>query len=148
MKKIGTKIKETRGYLKREDYQKNILRKLNAIKEQVKLGGGEKAIKRHKAKGKLTARERIDLLLDNQNEFLELGTFAAYEMYEEFGGAPSAGTVYGIGRINENYFLVVANDATVKAGAWFPITAKKNLRAQEIAMIEQNPFLLHQLDFL
>ena len=129
MKKIGTKIKETPGYLRQEDFQKNILRKLNAVKEQVKLGGGKKAIQRHKAKGKLTARERIDLLLDDPKKFVELGTFAAYEMYEEFGGAPSAGTVYGIGRINKSYYLVVANDATVKAGAWFPITAKKNLRA-------------------
>ncbi|MCH7773075.1 MAG: acyl-CoA carboxylase subunit beta [Bacteroidetes bacterium] len=141
MKKIGTKIKETPGYLKQEDFQKNILRKLNAVKEQVKLGGGEKAIQRHKAKGKLTARERIDLLLDDPKKFVELGTFAAYEMYEEFGGAPSAGTVYGIGRINKSYYLVVANDATVKAGAWFPITAKKNLRAQEIAMENHLPII-------
>ncbi|MFB3056430.1 MAG: acyl-CoA carboxylase subunit beta, partial [Ignavibacteriaceae bacterium] len=141
MKKIGTKIKETPGYLRQEDFQKNILRKLNAVKEQVKLGGGEKAIQRHKAKGKLTARERIDLLLDDPKKFVELGTFAAYEMYEEFGGAPSAGTVYGIGRINKSYYLVVANDATVKAGAWFPITAKKNLRAQEIAMENHLPII-------
>ena len=141
MKKIGTKIKETPGYLRQEDFQKNILRKLNAVKEQVKLGGGEKAIQRHKAKGKLTARERIDLLLDDPKKFVELGTFAAYEMYEEFGGAPSAGTVYGIGRINGSYYLVVANDATVKAGAWFPITAKKNLRAQEIAMENHLPII-------
>ena len=141
MKKIGTKIKETPGYLRQEDFQKNILRKLNAVKEQVKLGGGEKAIQRHKAKGKLTARERIDLLLDDRKEFIELSTFAAYEMYEEFGGAPSAGTVYGIGRINGNYYLVVANDATVKAGAWFPLTAKKNLRAQEISMENHLPII-------
>ena len=87
MKKIGTKIKDLPGYLKREDFQKNILRKLNAVKEKVKLGGGEKAIQRHKAKGKLTARERIDLLLDDPKEFIELSTFAAYEMYREFGGA-------------------------------------------------------------
>ncbi len=141
MKKIGTKIKETPGYLKREDFQKNILRKLNSVKEKVKLGGGEKAIQRHKAKGKLTARERIDLLIDDPKEFVELSTFAAYEMYEEFGGAPSAGTIYGIGRINESYYLVVANDATVKAGAWFPLTAKKNLRAQEISMENHLPII-------
>ena len=141
MKKIGTKIKETPGYLKREDFQKNILRKLNSVKEKVKLGGGEKAIQRHKAKGKLTARERIDLLIDDPKEFIELSTFAAYEMYEEFGGAPSAGTIYGIGRINESYYLVVANDATVKAGAWFPLTAKKNLRAQEISMENHLPII-------
>jgi len=109
MKKIGTKIKETSGFLKREDIQKNILRKLNSVKKQVKLGGGEKAIQRHKAKGKLTARERIDLLLDDPKEFVELSTFAAYEMYEEFGGAASAGTVYGIGKINGKLFFLFVN---------------------------------------
>jgi acetyl-CoA carboxylase carboxyltransferase component len=141
MKKIGTNIKETPGFLKREDIQKNVLRKLNSVKKQVKLGGGEKAIQRHKAKGKLTARERIDLLLDDPNEFFELGTFAAYEMYKEFGGAASAGTVYGIGKINGSDYLIVANDATVKAGAWFPMTAKKNLRAQEISMENHLPII-------
>ena len=141
MKKIGTEIKETPGFLKREDFQKNILRKLNAVKKQVKLGGGEKAIQRHKAKGKLTARERIDLLLDDPKEFVELSTFAAHDMYQEFGGAPSAGTVYGIGKINGSDYLVVANDATVKAGAWFPMTGKKNLRAQEIAMENHLPII-------
>jgi 3-methylcrotonyl-CoA carboxylase beta subunit len=141
MNKIGTEIKESPGFLKREDYQKNILRKLNAVKKQVKLGGGEKAIQRHKAKGKLTARERIDLLLDDPKEFVELSTFAAHDMYQEFGGAPSAGTVYGIGKINGSYYLVVANDATVKAGAWFPMTGKKNLRAQEISMENHLPII-------
>jgi 3-methylcrotonyl-CoA carboxylase beta subunit len=141
MKKIGTKIKDSSAYTKREDFQKNILSKLNAVKKQVKLGGGEKAIQRHKTKGKLTARERIDLLLDDPKEFIELSTFAAYEMYKEFGGAPSSGTVYGIGRINGSYYLVVANDATVKAGAWFPMTAKKNLRAQEISMENHLPII-------
>jgi acetyl-CoA carboxylase carboxyltransferase component len=141
MKKIGTKIKDAPGFLKREDIQKNILRKLNSVKKQVKLGGGEKAIQRHKAKGKLTARERIDLLLDDPKEFVELSTFAAYEMYEEFGGAASAGTVYGIGKIERKLFLIVANDATVKAGAWFPMTGKKNLRAQEISMENHLPII-------
>jgi len=141
MKKIGTQLKDTPEYLKREDYQKELLRKLNVLKKQVKLGGGEKAIARHKSKGKLTARERIDLLIDDPKSFIELSTFAAFNMYKEFGGAPSAGTVYGIGRINGNYYIVVANDATVKAGAWFPITAKKNLRAQEISMENHLPII-------
>ena len=141
MKKIGTNIKDTPGFLKREDVQKNILRKLNSVKKQVKLGGGEKAIERHKAKGKLTARERIDLLLDDPKEFLELSVFAAHNMYQDFGGAPSAGTVYGIGKIKGKLFLIVANDATVKAGAWFPITGKKNLRAQEISMENHLPII-------
>lgn len=141
MKKIGTNLTEDQEFLKREDFQKELLRKINALKKKVKLGGGEKAIEKQKAKGKLTARERIDLLLDDPKEFLELSTFAAYDMYKDFGGAPSAGTVYGIGRINGQYHIIVANDATVKAGAWFPITAKKNLRAQEIAMENHLPII-------
>ena len=141
MKSIGKKIKETPDSLKKQDYQKELLRKLNALKSQVMLGGGKKAIERQKSKGKLTARERIDLLIDNPKEFFELSTFAAQDMYEEFGGAPSAGTVYGIGRIHGKYCVIVANDATVKAGAWFPITAKKNLRAQEIAMENHLPII-------
>ncbi|HSP89015.1 MAG TPA: acyl-CoA carboxylase subunit beta, partial [Ignavibacteriaceae bacterium] len=91
--------------------------------------------------GKLTARERINKLIDNPKDFFELSSFAAYDMYKDQGGAPSAGTVYGIGKINKNNFLIVANDATVKAGAWFPITAKKNLRAQEIAMENRLPII-------
>lgn len=141
MKKIGTPVKENQTFLKRDDYYKILLTKLNAEKEKVKLGGGQKAIEKHKAKGKLTARERINKLLDNPKDFFELSTFAAYEMYKEQGGAPSSGTIYGIGKINGRYNVIVANDATVKAGAWFPITAKKNLRAQEIAMENRLPII-------
>ena len=103
MKPISNKIKETPESLKRQDYQKELLRKLQALKSEVILGGGKKAIERQKSKGKLTARERINLLIDNPKEFFELSTFAAQDMYEEFGGAPSAGTVYGIGKINNRY---------------------------------------------
>ena len=134
MKPIGTKAKEDEAYLKRADYQKELLRKLEAEKEKVKLGGGPKAIEKQREKEKLPARERINLLIDNPKEFYELSTFAAHQMYQEFGGAPCSGTIYGIGKINGRQCVIVANDATVKAGAWFPITAKKNLRAQEIAM--------------
>ncbi len=141
MTKIGNSIKEDQTYLQREDYYKNLIRKLNAEKERIKLGGGKKAIEKHKAKGKLTARERIKLLVDNESDFVELSTFAAYNMYNEYGGAPSSGTIYGIGRINKKYNIIVANDATVKAGAWFPITAKKNLRAQEIAIENKLPII-------
>ncbi len=141
MVKIGKPINEHESYLKREDYYKNLIRKLNAEKDIVKLGGGEKAIAKHKSKGKLTARERIAKLVDSKNDFYELSTFAAYGMYNESGGAPSSGTVYGIGKIHGKYHVVVANDATVKAGAWFPITAKKNLRAQEIAMENRLPII-------
>lgn len=141
MSKIGTKIEETEIFLKRDDYYKNLLTKLNSIKEKIKLGGGIKSIEKHKSKGKLTARERINLLLDDSKNFFEIGSFAAFGMYEEFGGAPSSGTVTGVGKINGKYHVVVANDATVKAGAWFPITTKKILRAQEIAMDNHLPII-------
>lgn len=141
MKKIGNKIKDENGSQRREDFHKELLRKLDAEKEKIKLGGGKKAIEKHKAKGKLTARERINLLVDDPKDFLEMNIFAAYGMYEEYGGAPSSGTIFGIGRIHGRQHVIVANDATVKAGAWFPITAKKNLRAQEIAMENHLPLI-------
>ena len=92
------------------------------------MGGGEKRIAREHERGKMTARERIAALIDDQDSFYELGTFAGYGMYEDEGGCPAAGTVMGFGRVAGRVCLIVANDATVKAGAWFPITAKKNLR--------------------
>jgi 3-methylcrotonyl-CoA carboxylase beta subunit len=141
MKKIGTTIKENEQFLKREDYYKNLIRLINAEKEKIKLGGGKKAIEKQKSKGKLTARERIEKLVDSPKSFTELNSFAAYGIYEEYGGAPSAGTVFGIGKIKNRDCVIVANDATVKAGAWFPITAKKNLRAQEIAMDNHIPII-------
>jgi acetyl-CoA carboxylase carboxyltransferase component len=141
MKKIGKPINENESYLKREDIYKELLRKLKNEKDIIKFGGGTKAIEKHKAKGKLTARERINKLVDNPKDFLELNTFAAYGMYEEYGGAPSSGTIFGIGKIHDRQFVIVANDATVKAGAWFPITAKKNLRAQEIAIENRLPII-------
>jgi 3-methylcrotonyl-CoA carboxylase beta subunit len=141
MKPIGNPIKENESFLKRDDYQKELLRKLDALRNKIKLGGGQKAIEKHKAKGKLTARERIKRLIDNEKSFFELGLFTAHGMYEEYGGAPSSGTIYGIGKINGKNHVIVANDATVKAGAWFPITAKKNLRAQEIAIENKLPII-------
>jgi acetyl-CoA carboxylase carboxyltransferase component len=138
---IGTPVKENETYLRRQDNYKNLLRKLEAEKGLIKLGGGKAAIEKHKMKGKLTARERIMSLVDNEKEFYELGTFAAHNMYSEYGGAPSAGTIYGIGKINNKFYVIVANDATVKAGAWFPITIKKNLRAQEITMDNYLPVI-------
>jgi acetyl-CoA carboxylase carboxyltransferase component len=109
--------------------------------EAVVRGGGSQAIEKLHAKGKLTARERIERLIDPGSEFLEIGLFAAYDMYQEFGGAPSAGVVFGIGLIHGRESVIVANDATVKAGAWFPMTCKKNLRAQEIAMENKLPII-------
>lgn len=128
-------------FYKREDFYKNLIRKQNAIKEQIKLGGGQKAINRQHEKGKLTARERISKLIDDGTNFFELNTFCAHDMYTEYGGAPSAGTVMGVGKISGRDFMIVANDATVKAGAWFPITAKKNLRAQEIVIENRLPVI-------
>jgi len=102
--------------------------------EKIRLGGGEKAIESQHAKKRLTARERINLLIDRDSEFFELGLYAAYEMYEEWGGAPSAGVVTGLGRVHGRLFMLIVNDATVKAGAFFPMTAKKVIRAQNIAI--------------
>ena len=108
---------------------------------EVKRGGGEKKIQKQHDRGKLTARERIEYLLDDPEQFRELGLFAGYEMYEDEGGCPAGGTVMGFGSVSGRECLVVANDATVKAGAWFPITAKKNLRAQEIALENHVPII-------
>jgi len=131
----------SRLFLENEDHHKNELRILQARRKKIMLGGGEKAIARHKERNKMTARERIAALLDDGTPFLEIGAFTAHGMYEEYGGAPSAGTVAGIGVVEGRQCMIVANDATVKAGAWFPITAKKNLRAQEIAMENRIPII-------
>lgn len=117
------------------------LEKLQQTLHAVHQGGGSKAIAKHKEKGKLTARERIAKLLDNPADFLEVGALTALDMYAEHGGCPSAGVVTGIGRVSGRLCMIVANDATVKAGAWFPLTGKKNLRAQEIAMENRIPII-------
>jgi 3-methylcrotonyl-CoA carboxylase beta subunit len=116
-----------------------LLLALRQQEDTLRLGGGAKAIEAQHAKKRLTARERLDLLLDPGKEFLELGLFAAYGMYEEWGGAPSAGVVTGLGWIAGRLVMVIANDATVKAGAFFPMTAKKVLRAQAIALENRIP---------
>jgi len=118
-----------------------LLRIIREQEAELRLGGGAKAINAQHAKQRLTARERLDLLLDPGTDFFELGLFAAFEMYEEWGGAPSAGVVTGLGRVAGRLCMVVANDATVKAGAFFPMTAKKVLRAQHIAMENRIPTL-------
>jgi acetyl-CoA carboxylase carboxyltransferase component len=107
--------------------------------ETIKQGGGAKAIESQHSKNRLTARERINLLIDEGSDFTELGLYAAYKMYEEWGGAPSAGTVTGLARVHGRLFMVIANDATVKAGAFFPMTAKKVIRAQNIAIENRIP---------
>lgn len=118
-----------------------IIKEINETEAEIKKGGGEKRIEKHHKKGKLTARERIDKLIDDDSRFYELGLWAGYEMYEEEGGCPSGGVVIGIGSVTGRKCVIVANDATVKAGAWFPITAKKNLRAQEIAIENHLPII-------
>jgi len=120
---------------------KSLTEEIKQTESEIKMGGGEKRIQKQHDQGKLTARERIDKLVDEDSEFRELGLWAGYEMYEEEGGCPSGGVVTGIGKVSGRNCLVVANDATVKAGAWFPITAKKNLRAQEIAIENHLPII-------
>ena len=126
---------------KNKDAMKMLLSDLQTHQKEARLGGGEKSLKRHKAKGKMTARERIDTLLDDPKTALEIGTLAGKDMYPEYGGCPSGGVVVKIGLIENKLCVIVANDATVKAGAWFPITGKKNLRAQEIAMENHLPII-------
>ena len=124
-----------------EDYNKLLLSDLRKRFVKVKLGGGQQRIDKHHEKGKMTARERIDYLLDTNSKSIEIGAFAGEEMYEQHGGCPSGGVVVKIGYIKEKQCIVVANDATVKAGAWFPITGKKNLRAQEISIENKIPII-------
>lgn len=126
---------------KNEDHNKLLLSELKQRLAKVKLGGGEKRIEKLHAEGKMTARERIDYLLDDKARNIEIGAFVGDGMYAEHGGCPSGGVVVKMGYIKGKQCIVVANDATVKAGAWFPITAKKNLRAQEIAIENRLPII-------
>ena len=126
---------------KNEDQMKQLIFQLHAKENKTRLGGGEKKIEEQHQRGKLTARERIQYLIDRGSEFLEVGLFAGEGMYQDAGGCPGGGVVTGIGYIQGRQCVIVANDATVKAGAWFPITAKKNLRAQEIAMENRLPIV-------
>ena len=119
----------------------HLLAQIEAEAVVIRQGGGAKAIAAQHGKGRLTARERITLLLDEGTQLLELGLWAAHGMYAEFGGAPSAGTVAGIGRVHGRLCMIIANDATVKAGAFFPMTCKKVLRAQAIALENRIPAL-------
>ena len=128
-----------------EDFNKLALSELRKRLKKVKEGGGAKNLEKLHAQGKLSARERIDYLLDKNTPSIEIGAFAGDGMYAEHGGCPSAGVVVVIGYVSGKQCIIVANDATVKAGAWFPITAKKNLRAQEIA-IENNLPIIYLVD--
>ena len=126
---------------KNEDHNKLQVADLKRKLAEVKLGGGKARLEKQRAQGKLTARERIDYLVDDPQKCIEIGAFAGEGMYNEHGGCPSGGVVVKLGHVEKNLCVIVANDASVKAGAWFPITAKKNLRAQEIAMENRLPII-------
>ena len=126
---------------KNEDWMKLKLSETNQFLAKIKLGGGQKSIDKQHEKNKLIPRERIAYLIDKESLFTEIGSFAGFEMYEAEGGCPAGGTVAGIGYISGRQCVIVANDQTVKAGAWFPITGKKNLRMQEIAMENRLPII-------
>jgi len=133
--------KQDLNFNKNEDVNKLLSSELRQKLEKIYLGGGKKRIEKLHAKGKMTARERIDYLLDDNTDRIEIGALAGYGMYEEHGGCPGGGVVGVIGYVSGRQCIVVANDATVKAGAWFPITGKKNLRLQEIAMENKLPII-------
>lgn len=124
-----------------EDVMKQLISKMENRLDKIYLGGGQKRIDKEHAKGKMTARERVAALVDSGTDTVEMGAFAGYDMYEEHGGCPGGGVVVVIGYVSGKQCIIVANDATVKAGAWFPITGKKNLRAQEIAMENRLPII-------
>ena len=124
-----------------EDQLKQSLSEMRRKLDKIFEGGGKKSIEKQREKNKLTTRERIDYLTDQDKPFIEIGAFAGYEMYEEQGGCPAGGTVAGVGYVSGRQCVIVANDQTVKAGAWFPITGKKNLRLQEIAMENHLPII-------
>jgi 3-methylcrotonyl-CoA carboxylase beta subunit len=142
---LTSSVVETKVNRNSPDYEKNTRRMVDLVAEiknqeiEIELGGGRNAIESQHKKGRLTARERIAKLIDSQTPFFELGIYAAHEMYQEWGGAPAAGTVTGLGRICGRLVMIVANDATVKAGAFFPLTAKKVIRAQNISIENHIP---------
>ena len=127
------------AFNKNEDLNRQLWKKYESIAKKIHEGGGAKSQARQKEKGKLLARERIDYLKDDDADFLEIGTFTAHDMYAEHGGCPAGGVVGGITKVSGRTCLVVANDATVKAGAWFPITGKKKSSISGNCHGEQNP---------
>jgi 3-methylcrotonyl-CoA carboxylase beta subunit len=141
MAEIKSNLKKETAFSIREKYHRELISETDSKASVIELGGGKKLIEKIHTEKKLHCRERINLLIDKGSTFLEIGKFAAYGMYKEYGGAPSSGTIFGIGKIENRDCVIVANDATVKAGAWFPITCKKNLRAQEIAMENMLPII-------
>lgn len=141
MSVIGSELEKNRAYSRNIESFLALQKRIESVADTVRMGGGKEAIERHRKRGKMFVRDRIKNLIDPGSRFLEIGLFAGYGMYQEFGGAPSAGTVFGVGKIQGRDVVIVANDATVKAGAWFPITCKKNLRAQEISIENRLPIV-------
>ena len=141
MATIESRLRKDAGFARRTQHWMEEMGRLLAEEEGLRLGGGPQAQDKQRARGKMTARERVAALCDPEAPFLELGLWAAHGFYKEYGGAPGAGVVTGIGRIHDRDAVVVANDATVKAGAWFPMTCKKVLRAQEIALENRIPIV-------
>ena len=138
---IESTVEKNDAFARRDEHWRAEVERLREQEEEIRAGGGERARERHHGRGKMLARERIEVLTDPDTPFLEIALWAAHGMYEEWGGAPSAGVVTGIGTIEGRDAVIVANDATVKAGAWFPITCKKVLRAQEVAMENRLPIV-------
>jgi 3-methylcrotonyl-CoA carboxylase beta subunit len=136
---LESKVNRNEAFERQAEHWRGAVARLRTEEERIRLGGGDKALARQRTQGKMTARERVAALCDPGTELLELGIWTADGMYQEFGGAPAAGVVVGLGRIEGRETVVVANDATVKAGAWFPMTCKKVLRAQEIALENRLP---------
>ena len=140
-KVLGSKLRRDDIFETNRDHWRNEMRILEAQRRTIAEGGGERAAAKQKQKGKMLTRERVAALIDEGTELLEIGAFAAWNLYEEWGGAPAAGVVVGLGTVSGRECVIVANDATVKAGAWFPLTCKKILRAQEIAMENRLPLI-------
>ena len=134
-------MKKTKKQLENEIHHRNAVKELQSILGEVCLGGGKNRLEKKRSEGKLTARERISYLLDKNTPYQEIGALTAHNQYQDHGGCPSAGVITILGYVNNRLCIVVANDSTVKAGAWFPLTAKKNLRAQEIAIENKIPIL-------
>jgi len=138
---LESKVKRNEAFERRADHWRREVERLREQEDRIRLGGGLKAQDKQRAQGKMTARERVEALCDPGAPFLELGLWVADGFYREYGGAPAAGIVVGIGAVHGRDVVVVANDATVKAGAWFPLTCKKVLRAQEIALENRLPIV-------
>jgi 3-methylcrotonyl-CoA carboxylase beta subunit len=138
---LESRVNRNEAFERRAEHWRREVAQLREEEDLIRLGGGLKAQDKQRAQGKMTARERVEALCDPGSPFLELGLWTAYGFYEEFGGAPAAGVVVGIGAVHGRDAVVVANDATVKAGAWFPLTCKKVLRAQEIALENRLPIV-------